>query len=125
MASNDQQAFILRISPGGVDHVSEALENNQIIIGWALAEGLLNPNLEWERFREIISSTYYSEEPNLRRAGAAGGHMWRFIKDMKVGDFVVVPHSSGFYVAEVKGPASYNENERENDDVSFSLSFSL
>jgi hypothetical protein len=27
----------------------------------------------------------------LRKAGAAAGHMWRFVGEMKVGDLVVTP----------------------------------
>lgn len=50
----NQQAFVLRIAPGGIDKVPEALTTNQIIIGWAEAEGLLDTNLTWEQFREII-----------------------------------------------------------------------
>ena len=30
----------------------------------------------------------------FRQAGNAGGHMWRFIRAMKTGDLVVVPHGS-------------------------------
>ena len=64
----EQQAFVLRISPSGIDRVSEALSSNQIIIGWAEARGLLDENLPWEEFRRIISNTYYVDEVNLRRA---------------------------------------------------------
>lgn len=33
------QAFVLRITPSEKDRVPEALESNQIIIGWANTEG--------------------------------------------------------------------------------------
>jgi predicted Mrr-cat superfamily restriction endonuclease len=111
----EKQAFVLRISPSEIDRFPEALQNNQLIIGWAYAEGLLEPTIEWEQFREIIRTAYYSEEPNLRRAGAAAGHMWRFIQDMKVGDLVVVPHWSDFCIAEVTGPAFYDASKKEDD----------
>ena len=55
MAKN---GFVLRIAPGGEDHVSEALESDHLIIGWAEAEGLLDLELEWEGFREIIREAY-------------------------------------------------------------------
>lgn len=110
-----QQAFVLRISPSGVDRVSEALSSNQIIIGWAKAKGLLDEKLSWEEFRGIISDEYYVDEENLRRAGAAAGHMWRFIREMKKGDLIVVPYGAEFYVAEVSGPAIYDESKVEYD----------
>jgi hypothetical protein len=57
-----QQAFVLRISPSGVDRVPEALESDQIIIGWAKAAGLLNTSLSWEQFRQVIHTTHYRDE---------------------------------------------------------------
>lgn len=105
----EQQAFVLRISPSGIDRVPEALDNDQIIIGWAEAKGLLDTSLAWEQFREIIRTRYYQDEDNLRRAGSAAGHMWRFIREMNIGDLVVVPYKSNFYIAEISEDANYNE----------------
>ena len=115
MPEDGTQAFILRITPSGNDRLPVALEDDQIIIGWAYAEGLLDQTLDWEHFREIVRAEYYSEQPNLRRAGAAAGQMWRFIRDMKGGDLVVVPHWSDFYVAKITGPAFYDGSNAEDD----------
>ena len=46
-----KQAFVLRIAPGGIDKVPDALESSQIIIGWSEAQEVLDPNLSWEQFR--------------------------------------------------------------------------
>ena len=113
-----QAAFILRIAPSEVDKVPEALRENQIIIGWAYAAGLLNPKLDWGQFREILNKAYYSEEPTLRKAGAAAGNMWRFIRDMKPDDLVVVPYGREFYVAKIIGPATYDP-AKADDDTSY------
>lgn len=113
----DQAAFVLRIAPGGVDKVPEALSADQVIIGWAEADGLLDPALSWEEFREIIRKAYYSGEPTLRKAGAAAGHMWRFIRDMKPGDLVVVPYGADFFVAEIGGPATCDPSKVEDDSA--------
>lgn len=112
-----QAAFVLRIAPSGIDKVDEAISTNQLIIGWADAEGLLNLNLTWEQFREIIRTQYHADEANLRRAGAAAGHMWRFIRDMKPGDLIVVPHWANFLVAEVTGPAIYDVSKVADDSA--------
>ena len=114
MAKN---GFVLRIAPGGEDRVSEALESDHLIIGWAEAEGLLDLELEWEGFREIIRKACYTDAENLRGAGNAGGHMWCFIRAMKTGDLVVVPHGSEFYVGEVTGPAFYDESKVSEDSA--------
>jgi predicted Mrr-cat superfamily restriction endonuclease len=110
-----QSAYVLRIAPSGFDKAPEAIESDQIIIGWANAVGLLDGRLAWEAFREIIRQEYYSDDQNLRRAGAAAGNMWRFIREMKVGDLIVVPHWSEFYVAEVIGPATYDQSKIDDD----------
>ena len=111
----ERQAFVLRIAHGESDLVPEALDRNQLIIGWAEAAGLLDEGLSWEEFRAIISDTYYSREETLRKAGAAGGHMWRFIREMTEGDLVVVPHGSEFHVARVSGPATYDHYKVDED----------
>ena len=112
-----KKGFVLRIAPSGRDRVSEALENDHLIIGWAKAKGLLDQELEWEGFREIIREAYYADAENLRGAGNAGGHMWRFIRAMETGDLVVVPHGSEFYVGEVTGCAFYDENKVDEDSA--------
>ena len=112
-----QQAFILRIKPREIDRVPEALDRDQIIIGWAEARGLLSEDLNWEAFRGIIKDTYLSHDKDLRRAGAAAGQMWRFIREMNKGDLVVVPHGSEFYIAEVSGPPTYDESQVGNDSA--------
>lgn len=104
--SSNKQAFVLRISPGGLDLVPEAIEQDEIIIGWGVS-GLLEPKLNRSNFRGIISDRFYPEAQNLRQAGAASGHMWRFINEMNAGDLVVIPYNSKFYVAEVSGDAFY------------------
>ena len=90
------QAFVLRVAPSEMDRMPEALESNQIIIGCANADGLLDKQLDWAGFREIVRATYYRDDKTLHRAGAAAGHMWRFIREMEAGDLVVVPYGSEF-----------------------------
>ena len=113
----DQQAFIFRIAPSKIDRVSEALETNTLIIGWADATGLLDQNLEKNAFREIIRSAHYPNDETLHRAGAATGHMWRFIREMENGDWVVVPHGDAFYIAEVTGAAFFDPIRQDEDSV--------
>ena len=111
----EQQAFILRISPSRIDRVQDALKDEQLIIGWSKAKGLLNDKLTWGKFRKIISETYYKSEYNLRKAGSASGNMWRFIREMNEGDLVVVPHGSEFYLAKVTGSATHNDSNIDDD----------
>lgn len=107
MTEEARNAFVLRIAPGGEDMVSEALARDEILIGWRDAKNLLDSSLSWPDFREIVSSTYYADAPTLRKAGSAAGQLWRFLRDMKPGDLVVVPHPGVFYVAEITGEATH------------------
>lgn len=113
-----QSAFVLRIAPAGVDKVPEALRSGELIIGWAEADGLLEPNLSWENFRDIVRRAYFADQPDLRKAGGAAGHLWRFIREMKPGDLIVVPYGAEFFVAEVSGPATY-DRAKVNDDSAY------
>jgi predicted Mrr-cat superfamily restriction endonuclease len=112
--TSEPQAFVFRIAPSGVDRVTLALREDVIIIGWAAPE-LLNPSLDWKAFREIVRARFYAKEDNLRRAGAAAGHMWRFIRDMKVGDLLVTPHGNGFFIGRIAGPAFYLPDKVKED----------
>ena len=41
--------------------------------------------------------------------------MWRFIRAMQTGDYVVVPNWGEFYVAEITGPATYDPSKVKED----------
>jgi len=115
--ASERQAFVLRIAPNGIDRVALALGENVAIIGWC-APALMDPSLDWKAFREIVRTKFYSKDDNLRRAGAAAGHMWRFIREMKVGDLLVTPHGSGFYVGRIAGPA-FHLPEKVKEDTAY------
>lgn len=107
-----KKAFVLRLRPDGVDMLEKCLADDRIVVGWPHMPELLNPALDWVQFRDIIAKQYHPDEPTLHKAGAAAGHLWRFIRRMGPGDLVVVPASQGnFHVARVEGDA------REGDGV--------
>jgi predicted Mrr-cat superfamily restriction endonuclease len=102
-------AFILRQSPSGVSQLeSISLPKNVVVNGWSVVPGLIEEK-DYSAFREILRKTRYPREKNLRKAGYAAGTMWRFINDMKIGHWVVVPYWGGiFYLAEITGEAFYD-----------------
>jgi predicted Mrr-cat superfamily restriction endonuclease len=116
--TNPERAFVLRIAPSGIDRLLEALKSNQIMIGWSDSEGLLNPSLTKSQFRDIIHAVHYSKSANPRKAGAAAGHVWRFVREMRVGDLVVVPYGPNFFVSEVTGDATY-DGEKVKEDTAY------
>jgi restriction system protein len=110
-----QHGWVLRIAPRGLDRVPHALRDDDLIIGWSGALGLLDPTLDWARFRQIIRDVYYSEDEDQQRSGCAAGNMWRFVREMQVSDLVVVPWGDSFYVAEVAGPARHEPDKIDED----------
>ncbi|MCJ2557334.1 MAG: restriction endonuclease [Candidatus Thermoplasmatota archaeon] len=113
----EKKAFVLRIAPGGVDQVPEALESDTLIIGWSTADGLTDKKLSWKEFRQIVHDEFYKDDESFCRSGSAAGNLWRFIWEMEEGDLVVVPHGSGFYVAHVAGGGAYLDKDKIDEDT--------
>lgn len=109
------KAFVLRISPSGIDRVPEALDTSEIIIGWSTTDLSETANLYKEEFRQRIHDVHYSDQDSYRYAGAAAGHLRRFIHEMHQEDLVVVPYGSNFFVAQVEGPTEYREDKVGED----------
>lgn len=107
------RAFVLRISPVGVDGVPEALASNEISIGWAKAERLMDQSLDYWAFREVVKEAYYPDDAGYREAGGVAGQLWRFIREMTDGDRVVVPHGGEFFVAKVAGGLIYRPEKAD------------
>ncbi len=105
-------AFVLRQSPSGVSRLeSISLPENVIVNGWSKAEGLIAEK-DYLKFREIVAKECYPDEKNMRKAGYGAGTMWRFINEMKIGDWVIVPfRHRDFYLAEITDKAFYDSSD--------------
>lgn len=79
------------------------LPNDLIVTGWSDAEGL-EKIADWYEMREVLKESCYAGDETYHRAGGATSSMWKFIHDMAIGDYVVVPYWNGqFYLAEITG----------------------
>jgi predicted Mrr-cat superfamily restriction endonuclease len=112
--ADSKDAFALKISHRD-KALPNALESDDIVIGWSRAGDLHDLDLGWYDFREIVHQEYHSDQDDYRKAGASAGNLWRFIREMKEGDLVVVPDGSEFYVAKVTGDARYEPEKVEDD----------
>lgn len=106
-----KRAFIVRISGSE----EKMLQLNEIMIGWSKAEGLIDKAKTKAQMRDIIQKIYFPMEKSKRRAGQVAGDLWRFIMEMKIGHYVIVATSTGFYIGKVAGPAYYDEMKIFND----------
>lgn len=114
MAEDERQAWVIRMSTGGGDVVDDGLRDGFVYLGWSSAEGLISCDDYW-RFRDIVHDTYYSEDDSYVRSGRAASQLWNFIREVKTNDLVVVPHGPEFYVAQVEGPAEYDDETGPED----------
>ena len=106
----EANAFVLRMKTGNrQDRVDAAIKSGDICIGWHKAGAqLLDSTLGWNSFRQVIRNEYHPDDTDFRQSGRDAGSLWRFIREMKEGDLVVVPHGVHFLVAKVTGEVRYD-----------------
>ena len=101
-----KRAFVFRL-----DHrLTTSLVQDVIGLGWYEATGL-DKIKDWNEFKSILRAKY----PNPYATNAAGS-VWRFMNDMNIEDYAVVPTDNGFFLAEVKSDVFYDPNGANDID---------
>lgn len=113
--SDKRQAYIVKISRKFKKRLLSALVNNVLNIGWLKARGLTNEKLSYEDFREIIHQAYYSKDENYRRSGRVAASIWRFIREIQIGNYILAPTARGFFVGIIKSEAYFKEDFSETE----------
>ena len=104
MAQDDaaQTAYVVRMSLGD-GLVEYGLEANRIAMGYRGFLGLIEVASEAEDPRAIRDALQkVVKDWNNRVAGPKAVELWRFLRCMKQGDLVLVPHGGGIYFAQVE-----------------------
>lgn len=110
------QAFIIRCAPSGINRIDELLEQNQIVIGWSKSKDTLFDIQNRDDFKEKLKQAYYPDyEENPYSLGQATGYMWRFIREMSIGDYAIVPIPSAFYVGKITSDVFCLEEKVDED----------
>lgn len=99
---------------GLVSRIPQALKDKDLILGWSAAADLIGET-DWDKFKQRLAKAYPDLESNPHRLGSSAGNLWRFVHDMKEGDFVIVPDSGQFYLAKVTGPPRYDACHTDDD----------
>jgi hypothetical protein len=108
-------AYALRMTIDHQDRVPDALMEDELIIGWANAQELLSPHLSRQDFNDQLHEAHYSDQPTRRKAAGAGRNMWRFLRELRIGDWVVVPQGpKRFYLAQVIGYPTYDVSQNRD-----------
>ncbi|ASY58304.1 hypothetical protein [Sinorhizobium sp. CCBAU 05631] len=113
---DNPNVFAFRLKPSRIDRVGELLADNQIAVGWSRAADLLQKAGSKEEFRSVLNTTY----PDLSKRGRLGhdtNHVWRFMRLMKKGDIVIVPHGRAIHFLAVEGEVTLHPKKLNTDTV--------
>lgn len=95
------------------DALSE--ENPHVCIGWSNLGDLSDIDSK-QQLSELYETNY---DKNNRGRGQDVGQIWRFIHDMKVGDYVIFAENSVFHIGRIESDYCYDTTERESQDSNY------
>lgn len=112
------EVWMLRAKPHGKNRISEFLEDNIIAIGWPQIGNLSKLGKDEIR-KEIISNEYYRNEyDTTRKLSMAVSQVQRFVIEMNIGDYVIVPDLEDIYIGIIASDYMYVEN-LDNDNEGY------
>ena len=85
------------------------LENDTVAIGWAEARGLNDSALTLDAIKARILDSY-PQYKSPYALGQVAGIVWRFVREVREGDWIVAPTRTGLNIAKVTGPLLYDTN---------------
>lgn len=92
--------YLLRPSPGNINRMKEWLKENIVAIGWSnLKEEIKKGNLE-----EINANGYTKST------------LIGFIKEMEIGDILIIPNGDDIHFAEITSDYYFNDKLLEKED---------
>lgn len=110
-----RQAFVLRHGT----RLKTALREQVIGFGWSGATDLLDCT-DWEALKNSLRRECQGEGGiNERALGNAAGSVWRFMRDMRPGDLVVVPVEGGLFHVAKATSTPYYEQSGYNEDFAW------
>jgi predicted Mrr-cat superfamily restriction endonuclease len=89
---------------------------NTVAIGWASVRSLNSAESSWEQFKAAIREKY-PDYTSAQALGQVAGILWRFVREIQPGDWIVVPTWTGLNLAEVSAPILYDETLIESDSA--------
>ena len=111
--------YAYRLAPSGFDHVVALLNANQIAIGWSKARNLIDRNLTIDDFRTELSKVYEDHQGKDRneryRLSKSTTQTWRFLRELAIGDIVLVPHEKKAHFLRVAGEPIYIDHPAQPD----------
>ena len=111
-------AWIIRPKPHGNNRLQDFLEKNVIGIGWP-GVGNLTEIKTREEVRIALERAGYTEGRKNNAIGQDVGTIFRFVKEMKVNDYVLVPNGSEVYLGKIIEEKPIYVKELDNSKEGF------
>lgn len=111
-------AWIIRPKPHGNNRLQDFLEKDVIGIGWP-GIGNLTEVKTREEVRIGLENAGYTEGRKNNAIGQDVGTIFRFIKEMKIDDYVLVPNGSEVYLGKILEEKPIYVKELDNDKEGF------
>lgn len=106
-------AWVVRPYPHGKYRVKEFLSKNIVAIGWP-GIGDLTLAKTRDEIKKSISNRYrYSSPQSL---GQAAGNIFRFMYDIKEGDFILVPDGQLVYIGKIISQYQYDKSVDSDEE---------
>ncbi len=114
--NNISNAWIMRPKPHGTDQMDYFLKKNRICIGYPVGQSLKGCN--YNDLRRILTEEDLKNQKNGKSSKLINGlsNVNILVRDMKVGDIVVVPHGNDIYFANITSDYVY-ENVFDKDKL--------
>ncbi|MFC1531565.1 restriction endonuclease [Gemmatimonadota bacterium] len=104
------RAWVIRPYPHGKYRVPEFLDANIVAIGWPGIGDMAEATT-----REQAKARLHRFGYGPRQLGQAAGTLYRFVNEMNVGDYVVVPDGDVVYIGVIKSDYRFNVDVDEDD----------
>lgn len=113
--SEDTNIFIVRYGDRSIDEWRRA---GFIAVGWSEASGL-DKEPDWDRFKAIIRDAYAPHWPTMNEQSLAlqASSAFQFIRNIRVGDLVLIPMPGAFLAAKILSDVYYDEAGRDSDST--------
>ncbi|SUO95331.1 Uncharacterised protein [Suttonella ornithocola] len=115
----------MRVAPGEVSQLEEVLASNQAILGWAKLEGVHHAGVTQAEIKAQLRhhADYYANgEASIAQAA---GSIYRFLHEIKAGDYLLIPDEKDFYIAKAvgEGPVYLADKVAEDSAYRWNIEF--
>ncbi len=110
------EVWMLRAKPHGNNRISEFLEDNIIAIGWPKIGNLSKLGKDEIRKKIISNGDYRNEYDTTRKLSMAVSQVQRFVIEMNIGDYVIVPDFEDIYIGIITSNYMYVKNLDNDKD---------